>query len=719
MGLLREFKEFKESKRNINLNKETEDSKLSNRIKSLVVRAIGELTFSRYNSRERLIYPEYNLNEIREASEADSYIKMSLMKISYLIYKAGWKLKGRDDTVSYIYKRFRIMSYATGKPMDILFQEIADDMTKYSNAFLLKARVDSIPGIKAKPITDSKKVIAGYYRIDPASISIERDKSGNIKRYYQGYGEGQRVFKKEDIIHIYMDKDGNNAFGTPRIVAALDDVQLLRKIEGNIVSLIYRFSRPIFHWKIGGMLQGFQATDAEIKKAEREAENMSYDSMIITNEKVEIKAIGAEGTALNAEGYLKYFEQRVFSALGTSETQMGRGSSKENADSMDEQTHDVVKYIQRIIATHIEFNIIMELLLEGGYDPIFKEEEIVSYDYEEISLETKIKKENHEMLKFQSNQITFEEARRRMGMKDSVEDEERLYKNMIEKKARLDELKVVNEHQKEMQAQSLKAQKDNNNESNNNGNAIGTGGGSKKPKMSKGDTKNKDVFNRNMPENQHGKTSVKLKESLSCEGCTKDNAEKEFNKIFKKYKDLSNDIKEKEDVDILFRLSKMELVQDIMKHIEKYSSDAVVKAIEDIQEIDNKKHLYPNNMPNLLDFKEELDIKIKDFLEDIKDKISDSDVDSLFEVKEYKLRFLIDFLIRKAYWYSYIVTGEALGKKEAYILYNSEEDEKQQNKKVIEINEFTYKDIPGYHAFCNCSITFDKSKYNQYYNIQE
>ena len=67
-----------------------------------------------------------------------------------------------------------------------------------------------------------------------------------------------------------------------------------------------------------------QGTDPEIQRAKREVENSTLDGIVITNERTTIKAIGAEGTALNAEGYLKYFEQRVFSALGVSEAQMGR-----------------------------------------------------------------------------------------------------------------------------------------------------------------------------------------------------------------------------------------------------------------------------------------------------------------------------------------------------------------------------------------------------------
>lgn len=138
------------------------------------------------------------------------------------------------------------MSFITQKPMDILFQEIADDLIRYSNAFLIKKRVDNVPGLKLTPVLTDDKVVGGYFRVDPASVRIKRDKNGNVLKYEQGYGENKKEFFPRDVIHFYLDKDANNSFGTPRIIAALEDVKLLRKIEGNISALIYRFSMPLY-----------------------------------------------------------------------------------------------------------------------------------------------------------------------------------------------------------------------------------------------------------------------------------------------------------------------------------------------------------------------------------------------------------------------------------------------------------------------------------------
>lgn len=670
-------------------------------MQNFMIKAVGFIT-SQSHGRENFTRPEYNLSEIKEASEADSYIKIALTKYSYLIYKAGWKLKGENQkAIDYLLTRFRIMSIATGTPIDMLFQEVADDLVRYSNAFLVKSRVDRIPGVNARPVLNDK-IIGGYFRVDPASVRIQRDKNGNILKYEQGYGENKKVFPKDDVIHFFMDKDANNAFGTPRIIAALEDVKLLRKIEGNVVALIYRFSMPIFQWVVGLPENGFQGTDIEIEKAQREIESSTLDGVIVTNERTQIKAIGAEGSALSAEGYLRYFEDRVFSALGVSSSQMGRGGAKQDSESMEAQIHDTVKYIQRVMSIFIENKIIPELLLEGGFNPIHNTDDIVQYKFEEISLETKIKKENHEMTKWQSNMTTFEESRRRMGMKDSVDDEEKLYKNMIDKKSRMEELDKVHEGQMELAKENAK------NIAAKTGSNSNTGGNSK-PKSSKSQGPNGTVNSRNKPQNQHGTHSAKVKEFAEGHEISYESHKKQFKKIYKIYEELRNDINKGEDIDLLFPLGKENMVAQMKVFINHYASKAMGDATEEVSMLKDEYMYIPNNALMLDDFYEEAEIGVKKLLKNIQKEIdaNRSNTDVVFDMLEYRLKFLLDFILRKAYWYSYIKTGAALGEKQAYIIFNSNKDA-DNNSDQINTNAFSYDDIPAYHSFCNCKVTFDK-----------
>ena len=72
-----------------------------------------------------------------------------------------------------------MMSFMTQKPMEILFQEVADDLVKYSNAFLVKRRVDNIVGINARPML-ADKIVGGYFRVDPASVKIKRSEERRV-----------------------------------------------------------------------------------------------------------------------------------------------------------------------------------------------------------------------------------------------------------------------------------------------------------------------------------------------------------------------------------------------------------------------------------------------------------------------------------------------------------------------------------------------------------
>ena len=658
------------------------------------IKAVGYVNNNTYR-REKFQRCEYNLSEIRDASEADSYIKIALTKYSYMIYKAGWTLKSENqEAIDYIMYRWRLMSYQTDKPMDILFQEIADDLVRYSNAFLIKARVDKMPvgcKVKAVGVDSTGRPVGGYFRVDPSSVKIKRDKHGNILKYEQGRGEEKKQWSREDVIHIYMDKDGNNAYGTPRIIAALDDVKLLRKIEGNMVALIHRFSMPLYHWKIGIPQPGFQASDPEIAKAKREIEGSSLDGLIITNEKTEIKAIGSEGSAMNMAPYLEYLENRVFSALGVSASQMGRGGAKQDADSMEQQIHDTVKYIQRILATFIEYQIINELLAEGGFD-IFDPKNEVKYIFEEISLETKIKKENHEMLKWQSNVTTFEEGRRRMGLRDVPEDEERLFQRMISDKSSMDQIDRNGEWQERLAHINAAAKA---------ASGSSSSSGSSKTSTSKAKARNtagkkqpsKAATNNNRPQNQHGTTSVKVKESVAVD--TQYNTDLLF-RIYYNIPELNeHNIKNYQII----------LFNEIDRIIKTASLEAMNDAIIEINDNIDDYCCLPNLDINYSSVNKNIKDDIAYLLDCIKEETeSNKDISKCLLESSFMLDDIVNYYCQRIYNYSFVQAGKYVDVNSVYIKLNNS------NKfKEASVNDFTLTSMFD-SAYDNCVLTYDKSE---------
>ena len=710
-------------KSNANLNKNT--------YKKLLVKA-NSLLSGAGGSRENLSAPEYDLEEIRRACESDSYIKMSLMKYSYMLFKAGYVLRSENEQASdYVRQRLNIMSFATRQPIDILFQECGDDLIKYSNAILIKSRVQTVmPGIKATGFFKDRPV-GGYFRVDPAQISVLKNDNGQIKKYVQTVNGEEKQYEPIDVVHIYLDRESGNTFGTPRVLAALEDVKLLRRIEGHVSTMIYRFAMPLFQWIIGLPQAGFQATNKEIEEAKATVDSMALDGTVITNEKTNIKAIGAEGTALNAEGYLKYFEQRVFSALGVSESQMGRGGAKQDADSMESQAHDTVKHIQRTMSIFVQEFIINELLLEGGFNPILNEDDKVNFVFNEINIETKIKVENHEMAKFQSNMITYEEMRRTLGKKEEVDIED-LYKFKVEVEAdrRMTEhktegsleitkltgqnaldLQAANaESQMEIAKQNAKAQASNSSSS-----SSSSGTKSSSPKgngTNKSTSPNKTISNKNTPENQHGKTSVKVKEAASNVINNKAKDKSTYSAVYNKYYQLASDVaSNKDDVDILFPLALDNMLMETKIYMNMSSIEGVNAATQDIKKIQKSIVTLPTIRISMSLCEEEAKKSLTKLLKDVKKKIKDEEdpkkIRAIFESLEYRIRFMLEFILPKMYWYSYLKTGQALKYTHAEVDFKGSEDEEKHSKN-IDLNNINLDDIPPYHPFCDCTINFKK-----------
>ena len=643
--------------------------------------------------------PENDLEEVKSAIQTDSYIKVALDKTSQLIFKAGYKITGNNEAaVEYLEQRIRLMEFGTGIPFDILLQEMGRDLVYYSNAFWIKSRVDSIQGIQnIKPVLADKPV-GGYFRADPTAISISRDNDGAISGY-QITGNDEEEFDASEVVHFYIDRDAENNFGTPRIISALEDVQILRKIEGNTLSLIYRFAMPLYHMKIGLPQQNFMATDQEISEAQDQMNSMPLDGIIITNERTSFEAIGSDGEAIELGDYLSYFENRTFTALNVSQAMMGRGGTKQDADSMEGLMHDTVKYYQRNISAFIEKNVFNELLLEGGYNPIFNTDDQVKFEFNEINLDTKVKQENHYINEYQGNAITFEEMRRAIGRKADGTDESRLYTNMITTQSEIDVLNA------KVSAENATG----------NGNlSNGSGQSSKTPNGAVSSTSN--------PTNQHGTTSAKMKEDVNVQEADRSLAatmkteqnnirfENEYSQMYKLFEDMRNDISKKEN------FSKT--------NITKYSRE-FIKEFNDI--IDTNAALgYAKVVMSLKDFEKSFSVKkhvsnevkelakkqVNKFIEDLAAKVNSHERNTLdcFDFMKYRLRFMSDYLSKKSYWTTVVIAYKEQGYKKLNIKFSDNSNHEKEYDKVIKTDNFKINQIPPFSPYCKCEIEKPEGK---------
>lgn len=368
---------------------------------------------------------EYDLAEIGRIEDTDSYCRQAFGKKVALMFKEGYDFVGKNPrTVKYVKARLAQIARASDISTDELMRSIGSGLIRKSNNFLLKVRKTTASGGKVRSEFGKTKPIepvAAYFTI-PAE-TMEFQFSGNkIVKWRQLMPNGDyKEYPLRDIVHFTYDRKEGFVMGTPTLVPVVDDIRALRKIEENVELLIYQHIFPLFHYKIGtpDMPAGLtEAGEREIDVARREIQYMPTEGGIVTPERHDITAIGAEGRALRAESYLEHFKKRVLSGLGVSSVDMGEPdtSNKATADNMSRNLIDGVKDYQKVIETLFEHLIINELLLESTFgDDVLNEENRVFLKFKEIDIDAQIKKQAHYTDQFNKDTITHDEARRFMG----------------------------------------------------------------------------------------------------------------------------------------------------------------------------------------------------------------------------------------------------------------------------------------------------------------
>lgn len=382
--------------------------------------------------------PEWDFEEIIKAYNSDGYVRQGVDKYIELMFKSGWKFVYKDPRVrDYLEQRMAMLADAMGQPFNQFIKQISEDLVKFHNVFIVKARKnrEDLPDIPNVNIigTGDNDPVAGYFRLPVETMYVKVDEHGTVEKYLQDTVDEEKKFDPENMIHIPYKQPAGKFFGVPFLLPVLEDVKLLRQIEDNIARLIYRHLYPLFVYTVGLKEEGKEAQDKEVEDVENDLNNMPIDGGIVIPErhKVELKAPDSN---INAEEYLKYFEKRVFTGLGTSETIMGRSATanRSTAENQSAEARDKVKAFMSVVEDYINFGIIRELLLEGGFNPIINKDHQVFFKFNEIDTNLLIKEENHAVFMYEHNAITHEEMREEIN-RDPVEDESRLNDNMFNK----------------------------------------------------------------------------------------------------------------------------------------------------------------------------------------------------------------------------------------------------------------------------------------------
>lgn len=629
----------------------------------------------------------YDLAQIKNAVLTDSYLAVAVRKFSQLITKAGYQIKSKNENAAnYVNDRIKVIEFRTKIPFYTLITSIARDLYTYSNSYIIKTRDNNTEkfGLKAEKIF-SGGAISGLFLADPASVTIRRNDAGAIDAYVIN----QEEYSPNDVIHLYIDKMNNADYGTSRIYSALEDVTMLRKAEGLVMTILYRFAIPVLHIKVGNTAEGQYATQKEINDARDAFQEMPNDGFIVTNERTAIEAITPNMQANQLLKFLEYLELRVFSALNASKSSMGRGGGQSSADNTEALMHDEVRAFQNVITNFIEKYLFTELLLEGGFNPLLNKDDYVSFAFNEVSIDTKIKLESNTIQKYQGNVIDLDEARRELGLSNELSEED-MYAFKITQKGKLDlvdaQANAAIKTAKATAALNMQQAQSSNDDGLDNRKFNGK-------QASSGPN---DYFSNDAnPTNQNtDKYSIKAKESLNTQQ-NLDDYSKNFSKVDKLYKDLSNILTDGDAIE-----------DDKFKEaLHEYALDFAKQGVD---------HSKANNKTNKDKITPNIDViddysskKISKIMQDIQSAVKNNKdkiyIDSILSKNEYRLRFLCNYISRKAYWYGYVQQCKQDGIKAIDIQFN---DSEHQNRRMTHFNidRITIEDIPAYSPYCTCGI---------------
>lgn len=392
-----------------------------------------------YNTRATFEPSPYDFDRIMQAADTDSYVKQGLAKYRELFWKEGWKIVGENpEAVSYLYQRIDYMEIAMKRPFLDFLSEISDQLFKFANAFIVKARGD-ISEFFPSPLSpiNAAQTVVGYYLIPTEQVRILRDKYNRPKSYQQStdpltYAPTERdpVWSADRVIHMHLDKKTGRAFGTPFLSAVLDDIIALRQMEEDIQNLVHRELFPLYKYTVGTPEQ--PAEPDEITNAAFEIENMRSEGGIILPHRHNLDVVKSGNAGLDANEYLNHFKERVAVGLGLAPHHLGmvmNGGNRSVTDRLDTALYDKVKQYQKIFSDMVRVHIFNELLLEGGFDPVTSPTEATISDrcyfkFNEIDVDTQVKKETHLIQKFANSAITLPELRIELGIDPDYDENE-------------------------------------------------------------------------------------------------------------------------------------------------------------------------------------------------------------------------------------------------------------------------------------------------------
>lgn len=380
------------------------------------------------------IKPEYELLEPFTLYDVEVYVQQAINRRLSLMFRNGYRITGNNkNKVDYITRRLNQIAYLMKKTWANTMREILTTLSLCSNCFLLKLRQEDASGGKASKKNKNRVPIAAYVMVPPQSLYpwVEKGKITKWRRFYNWSAKPWEDYAPEDVIHLTWNRKPGHIFGTPRTQAVRDDIFAIRRLEENIELLFINFLFPLFHVKIGTKDAPVSYTPggaSELDTTRRLIETMPKEGVFVTDERVDVKVVGATGSALDPVPSLAHYKKRIFTGLGMSSMDMGEGDTTNGstADNVSQALKDSIKYDLDVFTGQISMEIFRDLFEEANFSLSIQDSLTeITLEFQEIDMDNKVKEENHATNLYNSNGLTHDEFRGALKRNPLSEEEQK------------------------------------------------------------------------------------------------------------------------------------------------------------------------------------------------------------------------------------------------------------------------------------------------------
>lgn len=386
-----------------------------------------------------------NFNRIKEYASIEAMVALSFQRHLEQIINAGWYFKGKNPkAVAYIKSRLYEMGQRMGEPYETVVDAAVSDAVRYNNALVHFSRNTNLsPG---KPIAFERgnrflpPIVAMENLSVPGWIPEIDENTNRVTKWkpYRRFAIGNVVTKLpfRDVMHVFLNRHPGEVYGTPWVTPALDDIQDLRAIEAIVNIIIQQQGAPLIHVKIEKPIIDREKGTSEIMTVRGSiARGDLSGGYFVTDSRISIDAVSNEAAVSAFQWVVDHYKDRARLGLNLSDIDMGSGSSanRNTATSLTEKGVARCKYIAISLEYFFNFYLISPLLAEGGYKwDAESDQDLVEFRFNEIDLDSKMRKEVHQTLLWEANNTTHAEYRLATGKEPMADkDMEQLHVKVV------------------------------------------------------------------------------------------------------------------------------------------------------------------------------------------------------------------------------------------------------------------------------------------------